>query len=147
MMHPYGSNTKALCTIMHLRGFAFTWWQLEEKKLHLDISMVKWELFLDRFRGCFLLDHWRKHRVDEFHDLKQMSMFIEQYERQFYELKQYAEINHDERMLVQHFVQGLNAQINGDMRFFEPKMMEVATEKDRLVEENLAMALGGHIGL
>lgn len=25
-MHPYGSNNNARCSIMHLRGFASTWW-------------------------------------------------------------------------------------------------------------------------
>lgn len=29
-MHPYGSNTRARCAIMHLRGFSSTWWRLEE---------------------------------------------------------------------------------------------------------------------
>lgn len=145
-MHPYGSNTKARCAVMHLRGFASTWWRLEEQKLHLDISMVTWELFLDRFRARFLSDHWRQRRADEFHDLRQLSMSVEQYERRFYELKQYAGISHDEGMLVQHFVRGLNAQISGGVRVFQPKTMEVAVEKARLVEENLAMALGGHIG-
>lgn len=52
-MHPYGSNTKVRCAIMHLRSFASTWWQLEEQKLHLDIGSVSWEMFLERFKAHF----------------------------------------------------------------------------------------------
>lgn len=69
-MHPYGSNTKARCSIMHLRGFSSTWWWLEEHKLHLDIGSLSWEMFLERFRAHFLLDHWRQQCVDEFHKLR-----------------------------------------------------------------------------
>lgn len=39
-MHPYGSNTRVRCAIMHLRDFTSTWWQLEEQKLHLEIGLV-----------------------------------------------------------------------------------------------------------
>lgn len=49
-------------------------------------------------------------------------------------------------MLVHHFVKGLNSHLYGGVRVFEPKTMEVAMEKACLVEENLALALGGHMG-
>lgn len=45
-MHLYRSNTKARCAIMHLHDFSSTWWHMEEQKLHLDITIVSWELFL-----------------------------------------------------------------------------------------------------
>lgn len=50
-------------------------------------------------------------------------------------------------MLVQHFFRGLNAHISGDAHVFEPKTMEVAVEKDWIVEENLDMDLGGQMGV
>lgn len=46
-MHPYGSNTRARCAIMHLQGFASTWWRLEEDKLRVDINSVSWALFIE----------------------------------------------------------------------------------------------------
>lgn len=69
-LHPYGSNTKAMCVIMHLRDFSSTWWHIEEKNLCLDIATVSWELFLGRFHARFLSDLWRQRRADEFHDLR-----------------------------------------------------------------------------
>lgn len=57
-MHPYSSNTKAICVIMHLQDFALTWWQIE-CKLHIDIVTILWEMFLEHFHACFLSDHWR----------------------------------------------------------------------------------------
>lgn len=111
-MHPYGSNTKARCAIMHLRGFASTWWRLEEQKINVDIASVSWELFIERFMTHFLSDHWRQCHADEFHELRQMAMTMEQYEHRFFELKQYADIGNDEAMLVQHFIRGSNAHIS-----------------------------------
>lgn len=44
-------------------------------------------------------------------------------------------------------MRGLNTRISGGVRFFELKTMEVAIDKVCLVEENLAMALGGYTGV
>lgn len=56
-------------------------------------------------------------------------MSVENYEWQFYELKQYSRISHDEGMLVQHFIQGLNTRISDGVRIFKPKKMEEVVEK------------------
>lgn len=50
-------------------------------------------------------------------------------------------------MLVQYFVMGLSACISGGVQDFEPKSMEVAMDKVRLVVENLTLALGGMLGV
>lgn len=62
-MHPYGSNTRARCAIMHLRGFASTWWQLEEQKLHIDINLVvvhyhKYSMCSTCIAHCWLRSSW-----------------------------------------------------------------------------------------
>lgn len=46
-------------------------------------------------------------------------MYVEPYERRFYELKQYVGIGDDEAMLVQHFIRDLNACISGGLCVFE----------------------------
>lgn len=50
-------------------------------------------------------------------------------------------------MLVHHFVSGLNTHFSGGVRVFKPKTMEITVEKAHLVEENMAMELGGHMGV
>lgn len=74
-------------------------------------------------------------------------MSMEQYGHRFFELKQYVGISDDEVMLVQHFIRGLNSCISGGVHVFELKTMEVAVENAHIVEENLAMALGGKTGV
>ena len=51
----FDSNVKARYAITHLELFAATWWQIEEKKLYIDMSTVTWELFLENFQDHFLL--------------------------------------------------------------------------------------------
>lgn len=49
-------------------------------------------------------------------------------------------------ILLEHFIRGLNDYIGADVRVLEPKSMEVAVEKARLIEEKLSLALRGSIG-
>lgn len=58
-MYQYSSNTKARCVTMHLHDFSSTWWHTKKQKLHLDITTISWELFLEWFCDRFLSDHWR----------------------------------------------------------------------------------------
>lgn len=50
-------------------------------------------------------------------------------------------------MLVQHFMRGLNDCINGGVRVFEPSSVELAMAKSKLIENNLACAHGGQLGV
>ncbi|XP_059064765.1 uncharacterized protein LOC131856844 [Cryptomeria japonica] len=140
-MHLYGSNT-VRCTIMHLKDFASTWWRLEEQRIIVDISTLSWEMFLERFRARFLSVQWRQCRTDEFYELRQLGMIVDQYEQRFYELKQYVEIGNDEALLVKKFMRGLNDRISGGVRVFEPSLVELVMVKSKLVEKNLARGHG-----
>lgn len=104
-------------------------------------------MFLEHLRAWFLFDHWRQCQANEFHELRQLALSVEQYEWKFYELQQYTSIGDDEGILVQHFIRGLNSFISGGFWVFEPKTMEVAMEIAQIIEENLAMALGGQMGV
>lgn len=50
VLHHYLSNVKVRWTVMHLRSFSSLWWDQELEKLGLDISVVTWELFVERFK-------------------------------------------------------------------------------------------------
>ncbi|XP_057844866.2 uncharacterized protein LOC131054379 [Cryptomeria japonica] len=143
-MHPFSSNVKARCAIMHLRKFASTWWRMEEEKLQVSIDTISWELFLESFKDRFMSDQWRQGRAEELHHLKQNNMLVEDYERKFYELKPFSGYKEDGPMLVQHFIRGFNGHIFGDVAVFEPKSLRDAIAKAFLVERNVNLSLGGH---
>ena len=66
---------------------------IEEKKLGIDMNNVTWEFFLENFHERFLPEEWKKHRADEFHNLRQFTMTIVEYERKFYELMPFLRIS------------------------------------------------------
>lgn len=65
-------------------------------------------------------------------------MTVSEYERKFFELKQYAGFGQDTALLVQHFIRGLNARIIGKVLLFEPKTLREAVVKAKLIEANIA---------
>lgn len=66
VLHHYLSNVKVRWTVMHLRGFGSLWWDQELEKLGLDISLITWELFVERFKERFMSEYWRQDRAEEF---------------------------------------------------------------------------------
>ena len=103
-MQGFDSNVKVRYAITHLEVFAATWWQIKEKKLYLHMNTVTWELFLENFHDLFLPEQWHQQRVDEFHNRRQYTMSVVEYERKFYELMPYAGISDSSPLMVQHFI-------------------------------------------
>jgi hypothetical protein len=142
----FDSNVKARFAIGHLESFAAIWWNIEEKKLGIDMHTVTWELFLDNFRDRFLPEQWQQQRADEFHNLKQYTMSVAEYERKFYELMPYAGISDSSPLMVQHFIRGLNNRYIGGVKVFEPKTLKHAIRQAILVEQNVTSRHGGFVG-
>ena len=127
-MQDFNSNVKARYAITHLKMFAATWWQIEEKKLHVDMSTITWELFLENFRDHFLPEQWHQQRADEFHSLRQYTMSVAEYERKFYELMPYAGFSDSSPLMVQHFIRRLNNRYIGGVKVFQPKTLKDAMQ-------------------
>ena len=53
-------------------------------------------------------------------------MTVVEYERKFFELMSYAGINDSSPLMVQHFIRGLNANIIGGVKVFQPKTLKDA---------------------
>jgi hypothetical protein len=69
MMNDFDSNVKERFDITHLELFGATWWNIEEKKLGVNMNTITWELFLEKFFEHFLLEERNQKREDEFHNL------------------------------------------------------------------------------
>ncbi|KAH9289998.1 hypothetical protein KI387_034115, partial [Taxus chinensis] len=74
------SNTKGHVVIHLLRDGASVWWRKEEQKLHVDYEIVTWELFEEHFQCRYLSKRFIHQRKDEFHDLRQGSLSVAEYE-------------------------------------------------------------------
>ncbi|KAH9306916.1 hypothetical protein KI387_011320, partial [Taxus chinensis] len=85
-------------------------------------------------------EHFVQKRIDEFHDLRQGSGTVAQYESRFLDLLQYVDYLQDEKLQVNRFIRGLNADIAGAVRMLSPPTLEKAVEKAYLAEENRTKA-------
>ena len=145
-MQDFDSNVKARFAITHLENFGANWWNIEEKKLGLSMSSVTWELFLESFHERFLPEEWKQHRSDEFHDLRQYTMTITEYERKFFELIPFSGFSDNPTQLAQHFIRGLNNRLAGGVKVFEPKTLKDAVHRATLVEQSVNLGHGGFVG-
>ena len=143
---PYGSNIKARCAITQLRGHGSIWWDGESERLGINVADLTWEIFEERFREKFLSPQYREARIDEFHELKQGFMTVDQYEKKFLGLKQYSSYRHDDALIIQHFVRGLRDTIIGDVRAHQPRTLALAVENERIIERNVARGYSGKFG-
>ena len=57
-MQDFDSNVKARYAITHLEHFIANWWNIEEKKLWINMQNVTWELFHEHFHERFLSELW-----------------------------------------------------------------------------------------
>ncbi|XP_059075290.1 uncharacterized protein LOC131875236 [Cryptomeria japonica] len=111
--------------------------------LGIGMEAETWLLELNRFRARFLSEHWRRRKENEFHNLRQGRMSVDEYERIFFEVRQYADIVAYETTLVQHFVRGLKDYICREVHMHEPKTLQATTKKARIAEENHSLSAGG----
>lgn len=145
-MQEFDSNVKARFVITNLDNFGATWWTIEEKKLGIDMSSATWELFLESFRERFLPEEWKRQRADEFHNLRQYTMSVTEYERKFYELMSFSGSNENSAQLTQHFIRGLNNHIIGGVKVFEPKNLRDVVHRAIIVEKSVNLGQGGFVG-
>ncbi|KAH9307818.1 hypothetical protein KI387_035729, partial [Taxus chinensis] len=74
-------------------------------------------------------------RIDEFHDLRQGSMTVVEYESRFLDLLQYVDYMQDEQVRIHRFIRGLNVDLAGAVRIHCPQTLAEAVEKAYIAEE------------
>ena len=81
------------------------------EKLGIDISMITWELFVERFKERFMSDYWRQAYAEEFFQIMQSGSTVEAYEHRFFELKKFFGWIDNDKAMIQHFIRGLMPKI------------------------------------
>ena len=119
---------------MHLRSFGSLWWDQELEKLGLDISLVTWELFVERFKERFMSEYWHQARAEEFFQIMQSGSMVEAYEHRFFELKKFFRWAENDKAMIQHFIRGLMPKIGEEVRTFRPLTMQEASKWAKLIE-------------
>ncbi|KAA0035150.1 gag protease polyprotein [Cucumis melo var. makuwa] len=117
----------AVCSFfLEDRGTA--WWETAERMLGDDISKITWEQFKENFYAKFFSTNVKHAKLQEFLNLEQGDMTVEQYDVEFDMLSRFApDVVRDEAARTEKFVRGLRLDLQGIVRALQP-----ATHADAL---------------
>ncbi|KAL0551627.1 hypothetical protein IC582_010716 [Cucumis melo] len=126
MKCPEDKKVQSAVFMLTDRGTA--WWETTERMLGGDVSQITWQQFKESFYAKFFSASLRDAKRQEFLNLEQGDMTVEQYDAEFDMLTRFApEMIATEAARADKFVRGLRLDIQGLVRAFRP-----ATHADAL---------------
>ncbi|KAL0549014.1 hypothetical protein IC582_013494 [Cucumis melo] len=121
-------DQKVQCAVFMLTDRGTAWWETTERMLGGDVSQITWQQFKESFYAKFFSASLRDAKRQEFLNLEQGDMTVEQYDAGFDMLSRFApEMIATEAARADKFVRGLRLDIQGLVRAFRP-----ATHADAL---------------
>ncbi|KAL0543736.1 hypothetical protein IC582_018840 [Cucumis melo] len=121
-------DQKVQCAVFMLTDRGTAWWETTERMLGSDVSQITWQQFKESFYAKFFSASLRDAKRQEFLNLEQGDMTVEQYDAEFDMLSRFApEMIATEAARADKFVRGLRLDIQGLVRAFRP-----ATHADAL---------------
>ncbi|KAL0546797.1 hypothetical protein IC582_016710 [Cucumis melo] len=121
-------DQKVQCAVFMLTDRGTAWWETTERMLGGDVSQITWQQFKESFYAKFFSASLRDAKRQEFLNLEQGDMTVEQYDPEFDMLSRFApEMIATEAARADKFVRGLRLDIQGLVRAFRP-----ATHADAL---------------
>ncbi|KAL0560579.1 hypothetical protein IC582_000988 [Cucumis melo] len=121
-------DQKVQCAVFMLTDRGTAWWETTERMLGGDVGQITWQQFKESFYAKFFSASLRDAKRQEFLNLEQDDMTVEQYDVEFDMLSRFApEMIATEAARADKFVRGLRLDIQGLVRAFRP-----ATHADAL---------------
>ncbi|TYK07894.1 ty3-gypsy retrotransposon protein [Cucumis melo var. makuwa] len=121
-------DQKVQCAVFMLTDRRTAWWETTERMLGGDMGQITWQQFKESFYVKFFSASLRDAKRQEFLNLEQGDMIVEQYDVEFDMLSRFAlEMIATEAARADKFVRGLKLDIQGLVRAFRP-----ATHADAL---------------
>ncbi|KAL0539863.1 hypothetical protein IC582_024084 [Cucumis melo] len=121
-------DQKVQCAVFMLTDRGTAWWETTERMLGGDVSQITWQQFKESFYSKFFSASLRDAKRQEFLNLEQGDMTVEQYDAEFDMLSRFVpEMIATEAARADKFVRGLRLDIQGLVRAFRP-----ATHADAL---------------
>ncbi|KAL0539519.1 hypothetical protein IC582_023734 [Cucumis melo] len=121
-------DQKVQCAVFMLTDRGTAWWETTERMLGGDVSQITWQQFKESFYAKFFSASLRDAKRQEFLNLEQGDMTVEQYDAEFDMLSRFApEMIATDAARADKFVRGLRLDIQGFVRAFRP-----ATHADAL---------------
>ncbi|KAL0549259.1 hypothetical protein IC582_013740 [Cucumis melo] len=107
-------DQKVQCAVFMLTDRGTAWWETTERMLGGDVSQITWQQFKESFYAKFFSASLRDAKRQEFLNLEQGDMTMEQYDAEFDMLSRFApEMIATEAARADKFVRGLRLDIQG----------------------------------
>ena len=104
-------DQRASCAVSLLQGEAYDWWKLVLKSPRIPNPMT-WEFFVQEFRTKYVTEMYKDSKWKQFLNLKQRSLSVAEYEKEFSHLSKYApELVLTEAFQCRQFEDGLHDSI------------------------------------
>ncbi|KAL0535898.1 hypothetical protein IC582_024827 [Cucumis melo] len=121
-------DQKVQCAVFFLEDRGTAWWETAERMLGGDVSKITWEQFKENFYAKFFSANVKHAKLQEFLNLEQGDMTVEQYDAEFDMLSRFApDMVRDEAARTEKFVRGLRLDLQGIVR-----ALRAATHADAL---------------
>ncbi|KAL0554084.1 hypothetical protein IC582_007995 [Cucumis melo] len=107
-------DQKVQCAVFFLEDRGTDWWETAERMLGGDVSKITWEQFKENFYAKFFSANVKHAKLQEFLNLEQGDMTVEQYDAEFDMLSRFApDMVRDEAARTEKFVRGLRLDLQG----------------------------------
>ncbi|TYK07997.1 pol protein [Cucumis melo var. makuwa] len=114
-------DQKVQCAVFFLEDRGTAWWETAERMLGGDVSKITWEQFKESFYAKFFSANVKYAKQQEFLNLEQGGMTVEQYDAEFDMLSRFAsDVVKDEEARTEKFVRGLRLDLQGIVRALRP---------------------------
>ncbi|KAA0036674.1 pol protein [Cucumis melo var. makuwa] len=114
-------DQKVQCAVFFLEDRGTAWWEIAERMLGGDVSKITWEQFKENIYAKFFSANVKHAKLQEFLNLEQGDMTVEQYDAEFNMLSRFApDVVRDEAARTEKFVRGLRLDLQGIVRALRP---------------------------
>ncbi|KAA0046204.1 gag-protease polyprotein [Cucumis melo var. makuwa] len=114
-------DQKVQCAVFFLEDRGTAWWETAERMLGGDVSKITWDQFKESFYAKFFSANVKHAKPQEFLNLEQGDMAVEQYDAEFDMLSRFAfDVVRDEAARTEMFVRGLRLDLQGIVRALRP---------------------------
>ena len=124
-------DQRVSCAVSLLQSEAYDWWKLALRSPRIP-NPINWEFFVQEFREKYVTEMYRDSKWKQFLNLKQRSLSMAEYEKEFIHLSKYApELVLTEAFRCRQFEDGLHDSIK---RYLAPMTSLQAVDFYQLVQ-------------
>jgi hypothetical protein len=115
--------------VFNMNGRASIWWEYLKEIKGLKERNLTWKQFEKYLCKAYLSEKYYDEKIKEFHELKLGQITMDAHTKWCMDLLRYFPYLKDEKVRIQHFLNGLLDSYQDRIEFYKPKMLEDTIQK------------------